>query len=110
MTHVNFAVTTLLNGIWEGTLLAAAMWLFLKLFPRLNPTTRFTVLWVTLLAIVALPLGPFNPRAFIPASQTNSPAIAKTNKPTTTNLAPVNIGSQNLAYRIRTRIPGRMLY
>jgi beta-lactamase regulating signal transducer with metallopeptidase domain len=92
MTHVNFAVTTLLNGIWEGTFLAAAMWLFLKLFPRLNSTTRFTVLWVTLLAIVALPLGPFKPRAFIPGSQTDSPAIAETNKPTTTTLAPVNIG------------------
>jgi beta-lactamase regulating signal transducer with metallopeptidase domain len=92
MTHVNFAVTTLLNGIWEGTFLAAAMWLFLKLFPRLNPTTRFTVLWVTLLAIVALPLGPFRQRAFIPGSQTDSPAIAETNKLTTTTFAPDNIG------------------
>jgi bla regulator protein blaR1 len=91
MTHVNFAVTTLLNGIWEGTFLAAAMWLFLKLFPRLNPTTRFTVLWVTLLAIVALSLGPFRLRAFIPGSQTDSPAVAETNKPTTTTLAPANI-------------------
>jgi beta-lactamase regulating signal transducer with metallopeptidase domain len=89
MTHVNFA--TLLNGIWEGTFLAAAMWLFLKLFPRLNPTTRFTVLWVTLLAIVALPLGPFTPRVFMPGSQTDSPAIAETNRPTTTTLAPVKM-------------------
>jgi hypothetical protein len=64
MTHVNFAVTTLLNGIWEGAFLAVAMWLFLKLLPRLNPTTRFTVLWVTLLAIVALLLEPFIPRTF----------------------------------------------
>ena len=55
MTHVNFAMTTLLNGIWQGTFLAVAMWLLLKLLPRLNPTTRFTVLWVTLLAVVALP-------------------------------------------------------
>jgi hypothetical protein len=83
MTHVNFAMTTLLNGIWEGTFLAAAMWLFLKLLPRLNPTTRFTVLWVTLLAVVALPLGPLTSRVFIPGAQTDSPAIAATNKPTT---------------------------
>ncbi len=87
MTHVNFAMTTLLNGIWEGTFLAVAMWLFLKLLPRLNPTTRFTVLWATLLAIVALPLGPFTPRAFIPGAQTNLPVVAATNKPTTTTLA-----------------------
>ena len=89
MTHVNFAMTTLLNGIWQGTFLAAAMWLLLKLLPRLNPTTRFTVLWVTLLAVVALPLGPLTSRVFLPGAQTDSPAIAATNKPTT--LAPVTI-------------------
>jgi beta-lactamase regulating signal transducer with metallopeptidase domain len=110
MTHVNFAMATLLNGIWEGTCLAVAMWLFLKLLPRLNPTTRFTVLWVTLLAIVALLLGPFAPKvflsgAFLPDAQTHSPAVAA-NMPAATTLAPVpmeepkfnvqnsNIGSQ----------------
>ena len=91
MTHVNFAMTTLLNGIWEGTFLAVAMWLFLKLLPRLNPTTRFTVLWVTLLAIVALLLGPFAPKAFLPVTRTDSPAIAATNKPRTATLAPVKM-------------------
>jgi len=78
MTHINFAMTTLLNEIWEGTLLAVAMWLFLKLLPRLNPTTRFTVLWVTLLAIVGLLLAPFTPGTFIPGAQTVSPSIATT--------------------------------
>ncbi len=91
MTHVNFAMTTLLNGIWQGTFLAAAMWLLLKLVPRLNPTTRFTVLWVTLLAVVALPLGPLTSRVFIPGARTDSPAIAATNIPTATTLAPVKI-------------------
>ncbi len=102
MTHVNFAMTTLLNGIWQGMFLAVAMWLLLKLLPRLNPTTRFTVLWVTLLAVVALSLGPLTSRVFIPSAQTNSPAIAATNKPTTTTPAPVKIqepkfNSQNTA-------------
>jgi beta-lactamase regulating signal transducer with metallopeptidase domain len=99
MTHVNFAMTTLLNGIWEGTCLAVAMWLFLKLLPRLNPTTRFTVLWVTLLAIVALPLRPlletliepFTPTAFIPGAQNDLPAIAATSKPTITTPAAVTM-------------------
>jgi beta-lactamase regulating signal transducer with metallopeptidase domain len=91
MTHVNFAMTTLLNGIWQGTFLAAAMWLLLKLLPRLNPTTRFTVLWVTLLAVVALALGPLTSRVYTPGAQTDSPAIAATNKRTTTTLAPVKI-------------------
>jgi beta-lactamase regulating signal transducer with metallopeptidase domain len=91
MMHVNFAMTTLLNGIWEGTFLAVAMWLFLKLLPRMNPTTRFAVLWVTSLATVALLLGPFTPRAFIPGAQTDSPAIAATHKTTTTTLPPVKM-------------------
>jgi beta-lactamase regulating signal transducer with metallopeptidase domain len=94
MTHVNFAMATLLNGIWEGTFLAVAMWLFLKLLPRLNPTTRFTVLWVTLLAIVALLLGPFAPKAFLsgaflPGAPLHSPAIAVANTPAATALASV---------------------
>jgi hypothetical protein len=62
MTHINFAMTTLLNGICQGTILAAVMWVLLKLLPRLNSTTRFTVLWLTLLAVVALPTGLVSPR------------------------------------------------
>jgi beta-lactamase regulating signal transducer with metallopeptidase domain len=89
MTHVNFAITTLLNGVWEGTLLAVAMWLFLKLLPRLNPTTRFTVLWITLLAVLALLLEPFTPQGFIPGSQTDS------NIPTITTLTPVKAQQPN---------------
>ena len=98
MTHVNIAIMTLLNGIWEGTFLAVAMWLFLKLLPRLNPATRFTVLWVTLLAIVALPLGAFKLRAFIAGTQTDSSAIAMTGKPTTPTFVPVKIGEPNFSF------------
>ncbi len=91
MTQVDFAMTTLLNGIWQGTLLAAAMWLLLKLLPRLNPTTRFTVLWVTLLAIVAMPLGPLTSRVFLSGAQTDSPVMATTNRPTATTPAPLQM-------------------
>jgi hypothetical protein len=38
MTPMNIAVITLLNGICLGAVLAAAMMLLLKLFPRLNST------------------------------------------------------------------------
>jgi beta-lactamase regulating signal transducer with metallopeptidase domain len=63
MTHLNFAMTTLLNGICQGVILAAAMWMVLRLLPRLNSTTRFTVLWLTLLAVAVLPIGLLSPRA-----------------------------------------------
>jgi beta-lactamase regulating signal transducer with metallopeptidase domain len=89
MTHVNPMMTTLLNGIWQGTFVAAAMGLLLKLLPRLNPTTRFTVLWVTLIAVVVLPLAPLT-TGFTPFAQTDSPAIAAASRPTSAAPAPVN--------------------
>lgn len=89
MTHVNFAMTTLLNGILEGTLLAVTMRIFLRLLPRLNSTTRFTVLWVTLLAIVVLPFGTFMPRAPIPLLQITSLPHRTIDIPTTREYDPV---------------------
>lgn len=90
MTHINFVVTTLLNGICQGTILAAAMWVLLKLLPRLNSTTRFTVLWLTLLAVVALPTGLVLPKASAKA-QPDSLKIARTNRLGATSLAPSKI-------------------
>ena len=91
MTHVNLVMTTLLNGIWQGSFVAATMWLLLKLLPRLNPTTRFTVLWVTLIAVVALPLAPPTTGVFTPFAQTDPPPIAAASQPTSATPAPVNI-------------------
>ena len=54
MMPMNIAMTTLLNEVCAGAILAASMIGILKFFPRLNSTTRFTVLWMTLLAIVAM--------------------------------------------------------
>src|SRR3984957_5740356 len=90
MTHINFAMTTLLNGICQGTILALVMCVLLKLLPRLNSTTRFTVLWLTLLAVAALPTGLGSPRG--PATtgaQPDSLPIATTNTPVATTFAPV---------------------
>ncbi len=64
------------------------MWLLLKLLPRLNPTTRFVVLWITLLAVLALLLEPFTLRGFMPGAQTDLPASAR-NVPKITTLTPV---------------------
>jgi beta-lactamase regulating signal transducer with metallopeptidase domain len=72
-------MTTLLNGIWQGGILAVAMWLLLKLLPRLNPTTRFTVLWFTLLAVVAIPIRTVMPGVSIPGPRMESVAGAMKN-------------------------------
>jgi beta-lactamase regulating signal transducer with metallopeptidase domain len=97
MTHLNFAMTTLLNGIWQGALLAAAMWIILKLFPRVNPTTRFTVLWLALLAVAMLPVGPLaltEPATGLP--HTSAP-IAATHATATTTFVPVELRQPELA-------------
>jgi beta-lactamase regulating signal transducer with metallopeptidase domain len=92
MTHINFAMTTLLNGICQGTILAAAMWVLLKLLPRLNSTTRFTVLWLTLLAVAALPTGLVSLRVpTTTAAQPDSLPITTTNPPLATTFAPDEI-------------------
>jgi beta-lactamase regulating signal transducer with metallopeptidase domain len=88
MTHVNVVMTTLLNGICQGTILAAVMWVLLKLLPRLNSTTRFTVLWLTLLAVVGLSAGLVLPKAPTTAQRDSHP-IAITNTPAATSVAPI---------------------
>jgi beta-lactamase regulating signal transducer with metallopeptidase domain len=83
MTHLDFAMTTLLNGIWQGGILAVAMRLLLKLLPRLNPTTRFTVLWLTLLAIVAVPVRPVSRGLSVPGPSTKPVVLSAKSTPAT---------------------------
>ena len=49
-------MTTFLNGLWQGALIAAAVWLVLGLTPRLNAATRYVIWWATLLVVSLLPL------------------------------------------------------
>ena len=51
-------MTMLLNALLQGMVLAAAVHLLLMQFPRLNSATRYAVWYITLLAVVALPLRP----------------------------------------------------
>jgi beta-lactamase regulating signal transducer with metallopeptidase domain len=87
MTPMSLAMTTLLNGICQGVILAIAMGLLLKFLPRMNPTTRFTVLWMTLLAVVALLIAPLAPRLSLPQPRTNSLAIVSSSAAPATNSA-----------------------
>jgi beta-lactamase regulating signal transducer with metallopeptidase domain/DUF4097 and DUF4098 domain-containing protein YvlB len=51
-------MTNLLNSLWQGAVLTSLIWTLLKLFPRLNPVTRYGIWWVTMLAVALLPLRP----------------------------------------------------
>src|SRR5215472_3039072 len=76
MTSSNVAMTTVLNGICLGAIVAAAMMLILKCLRRLNSTTRFTVLWMTLLGVVALLVPPLIPRVSLAKPRIESVAVS----------------------------------
>jgi len=97
VTHTNFAITTLLNGIFQGTILAAVMWMLLKLLPRLNSTTRFTALFLTLLGVAVLPTGLISPRVRAAGEARRDPlAIAAASAPVPTSFTQVEIPHSEL--------------
>jgi beta-lactamase regulating signal transducer with metallopeptidase domain len=51
-------MTNLLNALLQGVVLAAAVYVLLMQFPRLNAATRYAVWYLTLVAVAALPLRP----------------------------------------------------
>ncbi|MFZ0733493.1 MAG: M56 family metallopeptidase, partial [Candidatus Sulfotelmatobacter sp.] len=91
MTPINIAMTTLLNGICLGAILAAAIWLLLRFIPRLNPTTRFTILWMTLVGVVALLAVPINPRASAPTPSTASLVVVSSSPVAAPAPAPIQV-------------------
>lgn len=96
MTAFNFAMTTLLNGFWQGALFAAAVWIVLKQLPRVNPATRFTILWLTLGAVAILPVGPL--MRIVPGSNSaNAPApVAADDTAAPTAFQPVELRQPEL--------------
>ena len=46
-----------LNALWEGALLVVAVWLFVRLWPRLNASTRYAIWSATLAAVVIVPIA-----------------------------------------------------
>ena len=51
-----FAAGRMLNGVAEGTVLAAGVWILLRAVRRTNSSSRFAVWFAVLLAMAALPL------------------------------------------------------
>ncbi|HEX4056421.1 MAG TPA: M56 family metallopeptidase [Tepidisphaeraceae bacterium] len=68
-------MTTLLNGLWQGAMLVALVWIMLKIVPRLNAATRYVIWWITMLVAVILPLLPMVPGTALRGSQ-SSEALA----------------------------------
>lgn len=49
-------VATLFNSLWEGALLAVAVWALLSILPNINATTRYVAWTVALIAALVLPV------------------------------------------------------
>ena len=88
MTHIDFAMASLLNEICQGMVIAAAVCLALKLLPRLNPATRFAILGLALLTLGVLPIKPFSACTFLASTHTESLGTSNT---FSANFPPIDI-------------------
>jgi beta-lactamase regulating signal transducer with metallopeptidase domain len=65
-------VEILLNWLWQGCAVTAAVWVALTLCRRLSATTRYQVWWATLVLVLILPALPSLVAAVLPARETGT--------------------------------------
>lgn len=79
----------MLNTLWQGTMIAALVWLSLRFAKRASATTRHAVWLVTLLTIGALPFAAIAAKRNVsPAGSTVQPAKRATTAPAVENASP----------------------
>ncbi|MGH9852244.1 MAG: hypothetical protein ACREBD_20595, partial [Blastocatellia bacterium] len=79
----------MLNTLWQGTMIAALVWLSLRFAKRASATTRHAVWLVTLLTIGALPFAAIvGKRNISPADSTVQPARRATTAPAAESASP----------------------
>jgi uncharacterized protein YjbI with pentapeptide repeats/beta-lactamase regulating signal transducer with metallopeptidase domain len=59
------AVATLFNSLWEGALLALAVWALLNYLPNINATTRYAAWCVALIAALLVPIATAIPQVSV---------------------------------------------
>jgi uncharacterized protein YjbI with pentapeptide repeats/beta-lactamase regulating signal transducer with metallopeptidase domain len=50
-------IVVLVNGLWQGLAIAALTWLALRLFPRVNASTRYAAWTLALVAVLVVPIA-----------------------------------------------------
>jgi uncharacterized protein YjbI with pentapeptide repeats/beta-lactamase regulating signal transducer with metallopeptidase domain len=50
-------IVVLVNGLWQGAAIAALTWLALRLFPRVNASTRYAAWTLALVAVAVVPIA-----------------------------------------------------
>jgi len=105
LTHAFNAIATpiaviALNALWEGALLVVAVWAFVRLWPRLNASTRYAIWSATLAAIVIVPIATTLPFLTFPA-----PASATTSSsPQTTAKAQRAVRAPRVTHALTTPV------
>jgi uncharacterized protein YjbI with pentapeptide repeats/beta-lactamase regulating signal transducer with metallopeptidase domain len=79
------ALVVLVNGLWQGAAIAGLTWLALRVFPRVNASTRYAAWTVALLAVLVVPIA----TSFSRISYYTLPATTTTN-PTQTTTANIS--------------------
>lgn len=105
-------VAILFNGLWQGALIAVAVWAMLRIFPNVNASTRYAAWSAALLAIIIVPLITTLPRvgtdaAILPQANGYAVAGAANVKQKTTHLAVQQATKPAAAVpQTRTAVPG----
>ena len=87
---MNHLVESFLNTVLPATALVLAVYLLLRWTPRLNAATRYAAWWVTLLAVVLLPVLHLGMPSPIPVAETVDQA---TNEEPETDLVLIDPGN-----------------
>jgi uncharacterized protein YjbI with pentapeptide repeats/beta-lactamase regulating signal transducer with metallopeptidase domain len=69
------ALVVLVNSLWQGIAIAALTWLALRVFPRVNASTRYAAWTLALMAVVVVPIATSLTHISyytLPATNTNS--------------------------------------
>jgi uncharacterized protein YjbI with pentapeptide repeats/beta-lactamase regulating signal transducer with metallopeptidase domain len=54
---VRVALVVLVNGLWQGAAIAGLTWLALRVFPRVNASTRYAAWTLALVAVLVVPIA-----------------------------------------------------
>jgi uncharacterized protein YjbI with pentapeptide repeats/beta-lactamase regulating signal transducer with metallopeptidase domain len=78
-------IVVLVNSLWQGIAIAALTWLALRLFPRVNASTRYVAWTLALVAVVVVPIATslthISYYTLPPATQTTQAAAANVQQP-----------------------------
>jgi uncharacterized protein YjbI with pentapeptide repeats/beta-lactamase regulating signal transducer with metallopeptidase domain len=111
------AVATLFNSLWEGALLAVAVWALLNYLPNINATTRYAAWCVALIAALVVPVVTAIPQVSVQTApayhHTAAPlqtTAARTKLPSSAGLKPAPPVSASQPATLAPSFPGRLRF